>query len=68
MQRKVSGFWASGGKRTLTTEWREQDERLRQEYWENRTPAEKISYEAWRKMPKQRRDAIEAAAYQRSVG
>ncbi len=64
---RVSTFWASGGKRTLTKEWREQDARLRREYWENRTPAEKISYEAWRKLPAKRRRAIEAAAYERGA-
>ncbi len=63
--KQLSRFWATGGKRKLTQEWREQDARLRREYWENRTPAEKISYEKWRKLPKHRRDAIEAAAYQR---
>ncbi|PLS78833.1 MAG: hypothetical protein CYG59_16420 [Chloroflexi bacterium] len=65
---KVSAFWSRGGKRTLTTEWREQDERVRREYWNNQTPAQCISFEKWRKLPAKRRREIEEAAYQRSVG
>ncbi len=63
----MSPFWARGGKRKLTTEWREQDERLRREHWQNHTPAECISYTAWRKLPAKRRRAIEAASYERGT-
>ncbi len=63
----LSQFWKSGGRRTLTKEWREQDARVRREYWDNRTPAECISYTAWRKLPRKRREAIEQAAYRRGI-
>ncbi len=64
----ISSFWANGGKRQEVKAWRERDEQLRQEHWQNRTPAELIPFERYRKLPAKRRQAIEAAAYQRSVG
>ncbi len=63
---KVSSFWASGGKRQDTKAWTERDQELRQEHWQGKTPAELIGFEKWRKLPKHRRDAIEAGAYQRA--
>ncbi len=67
MERKVSRFWASGGKRQEVKAWSERDEHQRREHWGGKTPAELISEQAWRKLPKHRRDAIEAAAYQRGA-
>ncbi len=64
----MSQFWKSGGKRTLTKEWAAKDTDVRREHWQNRTPAELIPFERYRKLPAKRRQAIEAAAYQRSVG
>ncbi len=64
----ISSFWASGGKRKHTQAWAERDQELRQEHWQGKTPAECIGYERYRKLPAKRRQAIEAAAYQRSVG
>ncbi len=66
--RKVSRFWTTPAtKRTHTKEWAERVEQQRREHWGGKTPAECISEQAWRKLPKKRRDAIEAAAYQRGA-
>ncbi len=62
----ISSFWARGGKRTLTAEWREQDERIRREHWRGHHPSEYISYAAWKRLPAKRWRAIEAA-YQRGM-
>ncbi len=64
---KVSRFWASGGKRQEVKAWQERDEQLRREHWQGKTPAELIGFEKWRKLPAKRRQAIEQAAYQRSL-
>ncbi len=65
--RRLSSFWAAGGKRKHTQAWAERDAQLRAEHWQGKTPAELIGFEKWRKLPKHRRDAIEAAAYQRGA-
>ncbi len=65
--RKVSRFWASGGKRQEVKAWQERDQQLRQEHWHGKTPAECICYERYRKLPAKRRQVIEAAAYQRGA-
>ncbi len=68
MQRKVSRFWTTpAAKRTHAKEWAERVEQQRRDHWGGKTPAELISERAWRKLPKERRDAIEAAAYQRGA-
>ncbi len=64
---KISRFWAAGGKRQEVKAWQERDEQLRQEHWQGKVPAELIGFEKWRKLPKHRRDAIEAAAYERGA-
>ncbi len=66
MQRKISTFWARGGKRQEVKAWQERDEQLRQEHYRGHHPAEYIAFKTWKRLPKHRRDAIEAAAYQRA--
>lgn len=61
--KRISSFWASGGKRRQVKAWQERDEQLRQEHWQGKTPAECISYERYRKLPAKRRRAIEQAEH-----
>ncbi len=63
---RLSQFWQSGGRCTLTKEWQQRDLELRREHWQGKVPAELIGFEKWRKLPKHRREAIEAAAYRRA--
>ncbi len=67
MQRKVSAFWLSGAKRQDTKAWAERDAQLRAEHYRGHHPSEYISYAAWKRLPAKRRQAIEAAAYQRGM-
>ncbi len=63
--KRVSSFWASGGKRQDSKAWAAKDRSLRAEHWRGQQPSDFISFKAYQKLPKHRRDAIEAAAYQR---
>lgn len=65
---KVSRFWANGGKRQDTKAWRERDEQLRREHWRGHQPSEFIAFKTWKRLPAKRRQSIERAAYERSVG
>ncbi len=67
MQHKVSAFWGRGGKRQDSKAWAERDAQLRAEHYRGHHPSEYISYAAWKRLPKHRREAIERDAYRRGI-
>ncbi len=62
----ISSFWANGAKRREVKAWAERDAQLRAEHYRGHHPAEYIAFKTWKRLPAKRRQAIEAATYERA--